>query len=405
MRALPAMLLIAATLAVVPPAAHATPSAGLRIAELLPNPDPAAGQREFVELWNLGNASVDLAGWTLRDMPTASGSRNEFTFVSGHLAAGARLVVWSNGTPDARGPSWSTSPSKTVWNDAGDSATLLDPSGNVADWLAYGNGNEAAPAGFEAAAKPAAPPRGQSLALADGAWSAGAPSPALAPGVVGGMATATVANVAPVVSIAGLPATVKPGQAVELTLSVHDANGDADVTAWSLVANGVTVAQSPAAPSAYSGVAPAVAGPWAFTLSATDAGGLSAQHSVTAQVRDARLSLQLAGGALRFPELRPGDANVSSLDWATLRNEGTEAVVPLLDVSAFTGPATIPVDGHLAVGLRSGNATAWVDYDGPLTPLPSLPAGATVEMTLRLLDVPTPLAAGAYGTTFAVVAA
>ncbi len=117
--------------------------------------------------------------------------------------------------------------------------------------------------------------------------------------------------------------------------------------------------------------------------------------------------MSLPGGLLRFPDLRPGDSSVNATDWATLRNEGSDAVTPLLDVSPFTGIAgEIPVDGNLEVGVRvaGGNAT-WVAYSGPLTPLPPVAPGASFELSLRLLSVPTPLAAGAYGTTFAVVAA
>lgn len=404
---LAAALLLTLTLAVVP-AFTAAPAGTLRVTELLVVPDAAQGQREFVEVWNPTSAPVDLAGWSLQDAPTAAGSINEYTFASGRLAPGARIVVWSNGSADARGPAWSTSPSKTVWNDAGDAVTLLDPSDVVADWLAYGNSAQTAPAGFEAQAKPAAPARGVALARDGDAWSSTTPSPGLAPGVVGGMAGLTVTNVPPTATVSGLPATVKPGQAVDVVLSASDGNGAADLASWALTMNGAAVAQGSGAPaSPFHAVAPAVSGPWSFTLAVVDSGGLTAQHAVSANVRDARLSLLVAGGLLRFPDLAPGATNVTALDWATLRNEGADPVTPLLDVSPFAGPADIPVDRHLSVGLvATADATpTWIAYEGPLTALPAIAAGASLRMTLRLDEVPAPLAAGTYGTTFAVVAA
>ena len=417
MRPSPVALAIALALVAVsalPPATSQaeaptqTQASGLRIAELLPNPDATLGQREFVEVWNPTNASVDLAGWNLQDAPTASGAWNSFTFASGRLAPGSRIVVWSNGSADARGPSWSTSPSKSVWNDAGDAATLIDPSGEVADWLPYGNTAAVAPAGFEGHAKPAAPARGLSVALDGTAWSAGSPTPALAPGTVGGMAAATVLNVAPVAGFSGVRPTAKLGEPLDVGLSATDGNGVADLIEWKLSAGGAVVGQgSGAPPSSVALAAPAFSGPWPLELQVTDSGGLTGTASATIQVRDARLSVAVPGGMLRFPDLAPGDLDVAATGWATLRNEGADAVVPLLDVSPFTGPGgEIPVDGNLWVATRTaGGDATWSEYAGPLTALPALAPGATLEITLRLAAVPAPLPAGAYGTTFAVVAA
>lgn len=380
----------------------------LRLAELLPNPDATLSQREFVELWNPTNGTIDLAGWKLRDAPTTSGSTNEYTFASGRLAAGARIVVWSNGSADARGPSWSSSAGKAVWNDGGDAATLLDPTGAVIDWLPYGNSAMAPPAGFEGQVKPAAPARGLSIALDGGAWSAGAPTPALAPGTVGAIAEAVVQNIAPSANLNEVPASARPGQAITVTLGMADDNGLADIRSWTLAAGGATVAQGTTPSSSVVALTtPAYSGPWTLELLVTDAGGLTGLASATVQVRDGRLAVTLPGGMLRFPQLQPGDAEVAALDWATLRNEGNDLATPLLDVSPFAGPAgEIPVDGNLHIGLRQdgGNAT-WTPYTGPLLALPALAPGATLQFTLRLDAVPVPLAAGAYGTTFALVAA
>ena len=397
-----------AFLALAPFPTQADAPATLRVSELLPVPDGAQGQREFVELWNPTDHAVDLAGWKLRDAATASGSTNEYTFQAGRLAPNGRIVVWSNGSADARGPSWSTSASKTVWNDAGDAVTVLDPEGDVADWLAYGNSAAVPPAGFEGGAKPSAPARGLSVALADGSWSAGAPTPALAPGTVGGMAAAVVVNVAPDAKLLGAPSSTKPGQTLSVEPVVEDANGAGDVAEWTLKAGGATVASGTGAPSGKVAlVAPAFSGPWTLELTAADAGGLLDVASATVQVRDARLSVTVPGGLLRFPDLRPGDGAVAATDWATIRNDGTDAATPLLDVSPFAGSAgEIPVEGNLQVGVQpdGGNVT-WTDYRGPLTPLPDVAPGKTLRLSLRLQAVPAPLAAGSYGTTFAVVAA
>jgi hypothetical protein len=407
MRATPLGVCLLALVSALPTPALADEPAGLRIVELLAIPDAAQGQREFVELWNAGNHTVPLAGWSLRDAPTASGSVNEYTFTSGSLAPGARIVVWSNGTPDARGPSWSTSAGKAVWNDAGDAATLLDPGGNVRDWLAYGNAAQPAPSGFEGQPKPSASAKGLSLQWKDGTWTTAAPTPALAPGAVGGFASATVQNVAPAVHFVGLPSTVQPGATVSVQADASDDNGANDIVAWSLSAAGTKVAQGTALPIATAPlVAPATSGPWILRLTVTDAAGSTGNATATVQVRDARLSVTLAGGILRFPDLAPGAVQVTALGWAKLRNEGSDPVVPLLDVAAFTGSGSIPVDGNLDIGLAStpgGNAT-WTPYQGALTALPLLAPGTEVHMTFRLREVPRPLAAGAYGTTFAVVA-
>ena len=406
--AVAAFALVVLACAPVLPVSAAMDAPSLRIVELLPVPDAAQGQREFIEVWNPTNETVDLAGWKLHDAATASGSSNNFTFVSGRLVPGARIVVWSNGTGDARGPSWSTSPSKTVWNDAGDAATLLTPQGTVADWFAYGNSAAAPPPGFEAQTKPSAPSRGLSLAFDDSAWSAGSPTPALAPGTVGGMAGATVVNVAPDAQLVGVPSTVKPGESFTVKPSVSDDNGAGAIVEWTLTAGGATVAHGTGAPTENVAlVAPAFSGPWTLQLTALDASGLSDVASLAVQVRDARLSVTVPGGMLRFPDLKPGDREVAALDWASVRNEGVDAVTPLLDVSSFTGAGgDIPVDGNLWVGLQAAGLNAtWIEYTGPLTPLPTVAPGAIFQISLRLDAVPIPLAAGSYGTTFALVAA
>lgn len=378
----------------------------IRITELLANPDPAAGQREFIELHNAGSVAVDLRGWKVRDAPTAANNTNDYTFGALTLGPGQRIVLWSNGSADAVGPSWSTSASKSVWNDAGDAATLLDASGQVRDWIGYGSTTQGAPAGL-AAEKPAAPARGKSIQLDAGAWTAATPTPGMALGQQGGPASVRVANVPPAIVLRA-PASVRPGEAVALRLNVSDGNGGADLVAWSVLSRGAVVR---AGNGSFDGdvvvTAPTQAGAWILTVLAADAGGLHVNATATATVRQPRLAVSLPnGGALRFPDLRPGDRNVTSLDAFTLRNDGEDPATPLVDVSAFrAGAAQIPVDGNLWVGVTTAGTTTWVRYDGPLQVLPALAPGSTATLALRIGAVPVPAPAGLYGTTFTVVAA
>lgn len=403
MRRATALLLLAAFL---PLAVHADAAApDVRIAELLPSPDATLGQREFIELVNAGAADVDLDGWRIRDAPTASNATNEYTFGAVRLAPGQRIVVWSNGSADAFGPAWSASASKAVWNDAGDAATLLDADGAVRDWVGYGSASQPPPAGFTA--KPAAPAKGKSIALGDAGWAAGEPTPGLAPGQQGGALAARVVNVPPVVTL-GAPASVRPGEALALRVTVGDGNGAADVASWTVSANGQAVRQGNGSLEAVLAVpAPAHSGVWTLSATATDAGGLTANATVTVTVRQARLAVAMpAGGALRFPDLRPGDRNVTSLDSLTLRNDGDDAARPLVDVSPLrAGAAAIGVEGNLWLGVTSAGATTWLRYDAPLQALPELAPGQSAALALRIGEVPLPSAAGLYGTTFTVVAA
>jgi hypothetical protein len=406
MQRLRALALLAAIASVAVPALAEEPGPAVRITELLPNPEPSLGHREFIELHNAGSSAVDLTGWKVRDAPTASNNTNEYTFGAVTLRPGQRIVVWSNGSADAVGPSWSSSASKTVWNDAGDAATLLDASGAVRDWIGYGSTSQSAPPGF-AADKPTAPTRGKSIQLDGAAWVAAAPTPGMALGQQGGPVSAQVTNVAPSVKLQ-VPASVRPGEAVVLRLNVSDGNGGDDVAAWS-VSSGAALVRT--GNGSFTGdlvaTAPTQPGTWTLTAFATDAAGAGANATATATVRQPRLAVSLPnGGALRFPDLRPGDRNVTSLEAFTLRNDGEDPATPLVDVSAFrAGAAQIPVDGNLWVGVTAGEATTWVRYDGPLQPLPALAPGSTASLSLRIGAVPVPAPAGLYGTTFTVVAA
>ena len=86
---------------------------------------------EYVEIANWGEAPADLSGWRLHD----SGEHNRFTFPSGAvLAPRKRLRVYTNEIhPETGGFSFKRNLS--VWNDGGDTATLVDAAGQpVSTW-------------------------------------------------------------------------------------------------------------------------------------------------------------------------------------------------------------------------------------------------------------------------------
>lgn len=356
----------------------------VRISEVLPDPD---GAREFVELWNAGDAGVDLAGWTVSD--TAG---NVYTFGNHTLPPGGRIVVWGGGEADARGPAWSKA---SVWNNGGDQVLLHDASGTLVDGMSYGSAEPAHGNGTV----PTAPATGKSLHLADG-WIEATPTPGSAPPTAGAGFTATVANVAPDVALSA-PAEAAPGATIEVVVSIHDANGDADLAAWHLHGDGVALANgTTAGDHAVSLAAPSDRDTWILRVAATDHAGAvtEAEHLVAIQVGG--IAIIMPAGGVGFPAFPPGAAEVLADANFTLRNTAEQDIAPRIDVSDLTGAGTIPVTGRLDIGMNG----QWTTYDGPLTQLPSIPAGQSVDVQLRLRDLPSPLPAGSYGTSFTVIA-
>ncbi|MDP8958273.1 MAG: lamin tail domain-containing protein [Actinomycetota bacterium] len=90
---------------------------------------------EWVTIENSGTSPVDLSGWVLKD--ESAGHR--FGFPAGFvLLAGERVSVHSGcGTDGSRKLYWCNQGS-AVWNNSGDTAFLLDPSGNIAASRSYG---------------------------------------------------------------------------------------------------------------------------------------------------------------------------------------------------------------------------------------------------------------------------
>ena len=381
----------------LPAPAQSVAAPDLRIVEILPDPDTAAGQREFVELLNAGNTTVGLAGWRLRDAPTASGATNSFTFPAWSLAPGERVVVWGSGAADAYGPTWSNG---AAWNNAGDGVSLLDPAGTVTDWIGYGSATP--PAEHPEAIVLAKPDKGRSVAIqADDAWSIGEPSPGLAPGGVGSVLEVDVANAAPAISFQGLPASVRPGS-LPIQLVTSDPNGAADLEAWSLTVQGQPAGSGPGAPPAT--VQVTIPGDVANVLvvaTVRDAAGLNGTAQATLPVRASDLELILPADGLGLPSLAPGQSATTQA--ITVRNHADAARTARLDLGLLRGPVEAALNGLVEVGIQAGNETTWVRYDGPLQPLGSIPSGGEMVFVLRV-QVPDGLPAGRYGASLAVVA-
>jgi hypothetical protein len=74
---------------------------------------------------NQNDGPVDLAGWTLRD----ADGKHSYTFPSFTLPAGGEVRLWSSsGADDQANLFWGNR--GAVWNNTGDTAILLDASGN-----------------------------------------------------------------------------------------------------------------------------------------------------------------------------------------------------------------------------------------------------------------------------------
>jgi hypothetical protein len=82
-------------------------------------------QGEGVTVRNGGSAPADLTGWKIHD----EGSNFTFAFPAGyHLAGGASVTVRSGGPAGAGELHWLD---RSVWNNDGDTATLVDAGGGT----------------------------------------------------------------------------------------------------------------------------------------------------------------------------------------------------------------------------------------------------------------------------------
>lgn len=111
----------------------------VRINEVLPNPEGADAESEWVELVNLGGAAVDLDGWVLQD----GSARDRHVFSGTVLPAGRSIVVWSGSGGTNPGMQESASTGRLSLGNGADQVLLLDPSGAIVDRVGY----QAAPSG------------------------------------------------------------------------------------------------------------------------------------------------------------------------------------------------------------------------------------------------------------------
>lgn len=114
-----------------------TVETGIRISQIVYNPPGEDLDGEFVRLVNQGEEAIELTGWLLQDNAR---SPHVFTFPTFTLAAGATVQVWvGSGQNDAANLYWGFG--APVWNNDGDTATLLTNSGAVAAQCAYPGGS------------------------------------------------------------------------------------------------------------------------------------------------------------------------------------------------------------------------------------------------------------------------
>jgi endonuclease YncB( thermonuclease family) len=85
---------------------------------------------EWVRITNRGEVAVDLGGWVLKD----TSATHRYTFPDGFvLEAGAGVTVRTGCGVDTLTDLHWCNEGSAVWNNSGDTAVLLDPSGNVVD--------------------------------------------------------------------------------------------------------------------------------------------------------------------------------------------------------------------------------------------------------------------------------
>jgi hypothetical protein len=113
----------------------ATSAAKVIINEILANEPGSDVAKEFVELVNVGGASIDISGWTLWD---ATGLRH--TFASGTtLAAGKALVVFgaSTGIPTGLTNAVAASTGTLALGNSGDTVTVKNSAGTSINAYTY----------------------------------------------------------------------------------------------------------------------------------------------------------------------------------------------------------------------------------------------------------------------------
>ncbi|MEZ5225171.1 MAG: lamin tail domain-containing protein [Acidimicrobiales bacterium] len=97
-----------------------------------PGDDSIELNGEWVRIVNVGPSPVALDGWQLRDDST-----HRFLFPPIELGSGADVVVYSGCGDDTETELHWCSTTSAIWNNDGDTAYLIDPSGNIATSSTY----------------------------------------------------------------------------------------------------------------------------------------------------------------------------------------------------------------------------------------------------------------------------
>lgn len=100
------------------------PKGAVQIDEVFPAPGP--GEREFIELINVGNDSVNLFGWEIDDQDAVGSEAYRISYPVS-IEPGGRTVFWLEET-------------ELALNNPGDDIQLLRPSGERADLVRYSRG-------------------------------------------------------------------------------------------------------------------------------------------------------------------------------------------------------------------------------------------------------------------------
>jgi len=89
---------------------------------------------EWVSFRNTGDAAVDLTGWSVRD----ESASKRYEFPAGFSLDGGAVVVLRSGCGvDTETDLYWCISGSAIWNNSGDTAFLLDPSGNIHDSMGY----------------------------------------------------------------------------------------------------------------------------------------------------------------------------------------------------------------------------------------------------------------------------
>jgi micrococcal nuclease len=120
-----------------PEACGPASSASLEIVALNYDPpgnDNDVPNEEWIRIQNTGSVPIDLTGWTIRD----ESASHRYPFPTGlTLTDGETVTIHSGCGDDFSTDLYWCNQGSVIWNNDGDTAFLVDPSGNIHDDFAY----------------------------------------------------------------------------------------------------------------------------------------------------------------------------------------------------------------------------------------------------------------------------